>query len=120
MFQYVYGTLFPKYFCRVDDFGIRNKLAFEVAHAGYQNQKKELWLLYLQHWHHHQRQQQQQQIVSIKQEHTDEKETVEVKSYWWKKDLSSVPLETNKWEIVDKAKKNLLKKKKRDEKKRNF
>ena len=40
MFHYVYSTLFPKYFRRVDDFGMRNKLAFEVAHVGYQTQKK--------------------------------------------------------------------------------
>ena len=72
MFQYVCSTLSPKYFCRIDDYGIRNKLAFEVAHAGYQNQKESLQLLHLQ-------QQQQQQIVNIKQEQTDENETVEVK-----------------------------------------
>ena len=73
MFQYVYSTLSPKYFCRIDDYGIRNKLAFEVAHAGYQNQKESLQLLHLQ------QQQQQQQIVNIKQEQIDENETVEVK-----------------------------------------
>ena len=28
-----------KYFCRVDDYGITSKFAFEVAHAGYQNQE---------------------------------------------------------------------------------
>ena len=73
MFQYVCSTLSPKYFCRIDDYGIRNKLAFEVAHAGYQNQKESLQLLHLQ------QQQQQQQIVNIKQEQIDENETVEVK-----------------------------------------
>ena len=72
MFQYVCSTLSPKYFCRIDDYSIRNKLAFEVAHAGYQNQKESLQLLHLQ-------QQQQQQIVNIKQEQIDENETVEVK-----------------------------------------
>ena len=74
MFQYVYSTLSPKYFCRIDDYAIRNKLAFEVAHAGYQNQKESLQLLHLQ-----QQRQQQQQIVNIKQEQIDENETVEVK-----------------------------------------
>ena len=72
MFQYVCSTLSPKYFCRIDDYSIRNKLAFEVAHAGYQNQKESLQLLHLQ-------QQQQQQIVNIKQEQIDENETVKVK-----------------------------------------
>ena len=47
MFQNLYSSLFPKYFCRVDDYSIRNKLAFEVAHAGYQNQKENLQLLHL-------------------------------------------------------------------------
>ena len=74
MFQYVYSTLSPKYFCRIDDYAIRNKLAFEVDHAGYQNQKESLQLLHLQ-----QQRQQQQQIVNIKQEQIDENETVEVK-----------------------------------------
>ena len=35
LYQYIYSTLFPKYFCRVDDYGIKSKLVFEVAHAGY-------------------------------------------------------------------------------------
>ena len=48
MFQYVYSTLFPKYFCRVDDYSKKNKLTFEVAHAGYQNQKENFRLLGLQ------------------------------------------------------------------------
>ena len=114
MFQYVYSTLSPKYFCRIDDYGIRNKLAFEVAHAGYQNQKESLQLLHLQ------QQQQQQQIVNIKQEQIDENETVEVKVIKKKKDLSSVLLKIEKRKIAGHAKKNLLKKKKRDEKSETF
>ena len=35
MFQYIYSGLFPKYFCRVDGYGIKNKRGFEVAHATY-------------------------------------------------------------------------------------
>ena len=76
----------------MDDYGIRNKLAFEVAHVGYQNQKKNLRLLHLQQ--RRQQQQQQQQIVGIKQKQIDENETVEVKDIDEKKDLSSVPLKT--------------------------
>ena len=33
--HYICSALFPKHFCRVDDYGIKSKLAFEVAHAGY-------------------------------------------------------------------------------------
>ena len=40
LYQYIYSTLSPKYFCRVDGYGIRSKLAFEAAHAGYQNQRE--------------------------------------------------------------------------------
>ena len=47
----------------MDDYDIKNKLAFEVAHTGYQNQKENFCLLPLQQ----QQQQQQQQISSIKQ-----------------------------------------------------
>ena len=35
LFQYIYSTLFSKYFCRIDDYGGKARLAFEVAHAGY-------------------------------------------------------------------------------------
>ena len=42
LYQYIYSTLFPKYFCRVDDYGIKSKLAFEVAHTGYRKQQETL------------------------------------------------------------------------------
>ena len=47
-FQYVYSAPFPKYFSRVDDHGIKSKLAFEVALAGYRNQQESFHLLQLQ------------------------------------------------------------------------
>ena len=42
LYQYVYSNLFPKYFCRVDDYSVKSKLVFEVAQAGYQNQQQSL------------------------------------------------------------------------------
>ena len=39
MFQYIYSSLFPKYFCRVDDYGVKNRFAFEVADAANQKQQ---------------------------------------------------------------------------------
>ena len=39
---------FPKYFCRVDDSGMKSKLAFEVARAGYRNQQESLRFVQLQ------------------------------------------------------------------------
>ena len=98
MFQYVCSTLSPKYFCRIDDYGIRNKLAFEVAHAGYQNQKESLQLLHLQ-------QQQQQQIVNIKQEQIDENETVEVKVINKKKNCRQFFLKQKKEKLLATQKK---------------
>ena len=103
MFQYVYSTLFPKYFCRVDDYSKKNKLAFGVAHADYQNQKENFRLLRLQ---------QRQQIVSIKQEQIDENETIEFKVIDEKLDPLLVPLKTKKRKIVlkNKTKKEMRKK----------
>ena len=72
MFHYVYSSLFPKYFCRVDDYSIKNKLFFEVAYAAYQNQQKVIVQL-------PEPQQQQRQIVKIKQEQiNNDDEKVEV------------------------------------------
>ena len=48
LFQYVYSPLSPKYFCRIDDYGVKSKLVFEVAHAGYQNQQENLRFVQLQ------------------------------------------------------------------------
>ena len=42
LYQYIYSSFFPKYFCRVDDYGVNNKIAFDVAYAGHQNQKRNL------------------------------------------------------------------------------
>ena len=42
------SILLLKYFCRVDDYGVKSKLAFEVAHAGYRNQQESLRLVQLQ------------------------------------------------------------------------
>ena len=39
-FQYLYSNLFPRYFSRIDDYGIRSKLTFENQHNFYQNQKR--------------------------------------------------------------------------------
>ena len=48
LFQYVYSTLFPKYFFRIDDYGVKSKLAFEVTHACYQYQQENLHFVQLQ------------------------------------------------------------------------
>ena len=38
-FQYLYANLFPRYFSRIDDYGIRCKLTFENHYKFYQSQK---------------------------------------------------------------------------------
>ena len=114
MFEYVYSSLFPKNFCRVDAYGIKNKLAFAVAHAAYQNRQKVIvQLLEPQQ----QQQQQQQQIVKIKQEQIDDDDDEKVKVLEEKTTSASVkPAKKRKTKNVNNDK-ILLNKKKRDEKK---
>ena len=66
LYQYIYFTLFPEYFCRVDDHGVKSKLAFEVAHTGYRNQQESLLFVHLQ-----------RSLVEVKQEQ-NETDLVEV------------------------------------------
>ena len=68
MFQYIYPSLFPKYFCKVDDYAVNNKLAFKVADAAYQNQQNAIVQL----------PEQQQPIVKMKQEPIDEEKVEDV------------------------------------------
>ena len=38
-YQFVYSTLFPKYFCRIDDQAIQSKSSFQLAFTNYKAQK---------------------------------------------------------------------------------
>ena len=38
--QYIYATMFPKCFCRVDDYGVNSKVAFDIAYRGYKNEQE--------------------------------------------------------------------------------
>ena len=40
--HYIYALSSPKYFCRVDDYSVRSKLAFDVAYGGYKNQQENI------------------------------------------------------------------------------
>ena len=42
IYQFIYSTLFPKYFCRIDDKAIESKCCFELAIHNYKAQKKRL------------------------------------------------------------------------------
>ena len=68
MFQYIYPSLFPKYFCKVDDYAVNNKLAFKFADAAYQNQQNAIVQL----------PEQQQPIVKMKQEPIDDEKVEDV------------------------------------------
>ena len=35
--QYIYALSSPERFCRVDDYSVRSKLAFDVTYGGYKN-----------------------------------------------------------------------------------
>ena len=39
IYQFIYSTLFPKYFCRIDDKAIESKCCFELAFNNYKSQK---------------------------------------------------------------------------------
>ena len=39
IYQFVYSTLFPKYFCRIDDQAIQSRCSFELAFTNYKAQK---------------------------------------------------------------------------------
>ena len=41
-YRYIYSHLFPKYFCGIDNYAVKSKMAFEVAYAGYHNQQESL------------------------------------------------------------------------------
>ena len=45
IYQYIYASLFPKHFFRVDDYGVRGKLAFDIAYGSYKNQQKDIYLI---------------------------------------------------------------------------
>ena len=42
LYYYVYSNVFQTYFCRIGDYSVESKMAFEVAYAGYQNQQESL------------------------------------------------------------------------------
>ena len=42
VYQCIYATLFPKYFCRVDDYGVKTKVAFDIAYRGYKNEQEDI------------------------------------------------------------------------------
>ena len=40
--QYIYATLFPKYFCWVDDYSVKSKVAFGIAYGVYKNEQENI------------------------------------------------------------------------------
>ena len=42
IYRYIYATLFPKYVCRADDYGVKSKVAFNIAYAGYKNKQENI------------------------------------------------------------------------------
>ena len=43
VYQYLYAMLYPKYFCRIDNRGVKSKLAFDLVFAGYKNEQKNVY-----------------------------------------------------------------------------
>ena len=42
IYQYIYAFLFPKCFCRVNDYFVKSKLAFDIAYGSYKNQQENI------------------------------------------------------------------------------
>ena len=42
VYQYLYAILHPKYFCRVDNPGVKSKLAFDLTFGGYKNEREKI------------------------------------------------------------------------------
>ena len=43
VYQYISALLILKYFCRVDDYDVKSKLAFDIAYGGYKNQQENIY-----------------------------------------------------------------------------
>ena len=42
VYQYIYATLFSKYFCKVDDCSVKSKVAFDIVYDGYKNEQENI------------------------------------------------------------------------------
>ena len=56
--------LFPKYFCRVDDYGVKSKVAFDIANDGYKSEQESIYFI--------------REMLSIKQEVVKTSKVVEM------------------------------------------
>ena len=95
--QYVYANLFPRYFCRIDDYGVGCKLEFDSVYKQYLAQKNVLnWQFY------------NQNVVKCKEISTQNNfdETEEQKDFHVEK------IDTSK-ETMDNTIKEIVKKRKR-------
>ena len=97
MIQYVYANLFPRYFCRIDDYGVGCKLEFDSVYKQYLAQKNVLnWQFY------------NQNVVKCKEISTQNNfdETEEQKDFHVEKiDTSKETMDNTIKEIVKKKKK---------------
>ena len=63
VYQCIYAMLFSKGFCRVDDYGVKSKVAFDIAYVGYKNEQENIHFI---------------REMPIKQEATETSEVVEM------------------------------------------
>ena len=74
LYQFLYGNLFPKCFCRVNDYGVKAKLLFNTYYQNFNVQKKVI------NWQHNilkeeeeEKEEKKQQKIQIKKEEEEEK-----------------------------------------------
>ena len=74
LYQFLYGNLFPKCFCRVNDYGVKAKLLFNTYYQNFNVQKKVInWQNNILKEEEEEKEEKKEQKIQIKKEQEEEK-----------------------------------------------
>ena len=74
LYQFLYGNLFPKCFCRVNDYGVKAKLLFNTYYENFNVQKKVInWQNNILKEEEEEKEEKKEQKIQIKKEEEEEK-----------------------------------------------
>ena len=74
LYQFLYGNLFPKCFCRVNDYGVKAKLLFNTYYQNFNVQKKVInWQNNILKEEEEEKEEKKEQKIQIKKEEEEEK-----------------------------------------------
>ena len=74
LYQFLYGNLFPKCFCRVNDYGVKAKLLFNTYYQNFNVQKKVInWQNNILKEEEEKKEEKKEQKIQIKKEEEEEK-----------------------------------------------